>query len=94
MDELLEDLNDLFHTSRLEREAGRGSDGALVRRLCARLEQGRREGVLYGSTSAASYQVSIVEPGQIEVRLARAPRSPKGLTLRLGAVGRIAKEDP
>jgi len=81
----MEDLRDLVEVSRLEAEAGRGSDGALVRRLCARLERARIEGVLYGSASAQSYSVKLVEPGQVEVRLAKAPRAPGGLTLRLGS---------
>lgn len=69
----------------LAEERARGPEGLrgrLLRRWTAELERARRQGLLYGQSAAQAYRVAEVAPGEFEVWIARAPRSPSRLILR------------
>jgi hypothetical protein len=69
----------------LEEERAQGPQGLrgrLLRRWTAALERARRQGRIYGDSAAQSYRVAEVAPGQFEVWIKKAPRSPTRLVLR------------
>ncbi len=59
-----------------------GFKGRLVRRWTSELERARREGILYGVTSAQAYRIVEVDRGEFEVLLRRAPRNPLQMVLK------------